>query len=299
MTLPSPRITAVFAAAIAIVAAAAAGSGPSTSAQTDPTVSVDTDPYTSPANTASLVGSIEPCRSVPSGSGSLDVDITIQGVASLSGIEADIFYNPAVLNVTGMQDNFMLAGGTLFNLSDLLPDSDGTFRMLLGTTGEGSGDGVIVRLTLQPVADGASSLDLANVELRDFDGNPVLPAAVQDGGIAVGTSCGAPDPDTDGDGFSDGDEAFIGTLPMASCPATDAADDENPDAWPPDFDDNQVVNIVDLNKILPAPLGHWGETPASPGWSPRYDIVPDGVINILDLNKMLPAPLGFWGESCT
>jgi hypothetical protein len=170
-------------------------------AQTGPVLSVDTDPAATPANTASSVGSIEPCRSVASGSGSLDIDITIQGVTSLSGIETDLFYNPAVLTVTGMQDSFMLATGFLLNLSDPVPDSDGTFHILLATTGEGSGDGVIIRLTLQPVADGTSPLDLANVDMRDFDNNPVQPAdPINDGAIVVGGACST---DSDGDGVPD------------------------------------------------------------------------------------------------
>ena len=199
MKKPPFVAAAILLAALAVLALMALPAAPQ--ALSGPTVSVDTDPFAAPANTANLVGSIEPCRSVPSGSGSLDVDITIQGVASLSGIEADIFYNPAVLTVTGMQVNFILPPGFLFfNLSDPVPDSDGTFHMLLATTGEGSGDGVIVRLTLTPGADGISSLDLANVELRDVNGNPVLTAAVQDGGIAVGSSCSL---DSDGDGVLD------------------------------------------------------------------------------------------------
>jgi hypothetical protein len=68
---------------------------------------------------------------------------------------------------------------------------------------------------------------------------------------------------------------------------------EADDKWPPDFDDNQVVNVLDLNEVLPP---HFGMTSSSPGWDPRHDLVVDGVINILDVNMTLPP---FFGQTCT
>jgi M6 family metalloprotease-like protein len=96
--------------------------------------------------------------------------------------------------------------------------------------------------------------------------------------------------DTDNDGFSNFNELLIGTDPLDDC---------GPDAWPPDFNNDRVVNIVDLNQLLPPPLGVWGLTADDPNWSPRHDLYPDGVINIVDLNKLLLAPLGAFGTSCT
>ena len=115
------------------------------------------------------------------------------------------------------------------------------------------------------------------------------------------------DADDDNDSYTDADEGVIGTDPNDDCAITPDPNDEADDKWPPDFNDDQLINLVDLNKILPPPLGSWGASPGNPDpngdgtddWSPRRDIVPDGVINLPDLNKTLPPPLGTWGETCT
>ena len=88
--------------------------------------------------------------------------------------------------------------------------------------------------------------------------------------------------DDDCDGFTSADETAIGTDPNLPC---------GPSAWPPDFDDNQVVNIFDVNEVLPPVFG----TLVLPT-SPRFDLKPDGVINIFDLNLLLPP---YFGSSCT
>ena len=111
-----------------------------------------------------------------------------------------------------------------------------------------------------------------------------------------------PDPvdsDDDNDGYSDTDELSIGTDHFDSCADTPTADDEADDKWPPDFDDNQVINLTDLNKLLPPPLGAWGSSPGNGPYNVRRDLVPDEVINLTDLNKLMPPPLGAWGETCT
>jgi hypothetical protein len=194
-----------------------------------PDLSVDTD---SSNNTASSVGTIELCRSVASGASSFTIDVVIQNVSSLAGIEADLFYNQSVLTVTAKQTNFLLTPGPppgQIDFSDPLPDSDGNYHILLATTGNGSGSGVIIRLTVQPGGDGVSPLDLANVKLRDFNNDPVQPSDalgfftgdIQDGVITVGSgtcsdydSDGIPnesDPDDDNDKVTDSDEANCGS----------------------------------------------------------------------------------------
>jgi hypothetical protein len=100
--------------------------------------------------------------------------------------------------------------------------------------------------------------------------------------------------DRDGDGYYDSDEAFMGTDHLAACAITSTASDEPlPDAWPPDFNDDQVVNILDVLLVLPP---FFGSTVAGgPPYTPRADLVPDGVINILDVLKVLPP---YFGSFC-
>lgn len=99
-----------------------------------------------------------------------------------------------------------------------------------------------------------------------------------------------PSSDNDGDDWTDVEEAVIGTLPAAACPANATANDEDPDAWPPDFDDNRVVNTTDVLQVLPPYFGT-----SVPPTSSRRDLFPDGVINTTDVFRVLPP---FLGSSC-
>ncbi|MCH8346696.1 MAG: hypothetical protein IIC87_07200, partial [Chloroflexi bacterium] len=160
--------------------------------------------------------------------------------------------------------------------------------------GEENSDGFLVRYTFETTAAGRGLLSLtlstgSNLVLDD--GGEVPIATVRGGVVAAGVSCPPTQlaADADGDGFSNGGEALMGTDPLAACPATPAANDENPDPWPPDFDDSQRVNLLD---VLPFKQ-HLGATVAPA--SSRFDLSPDGVINILDVLRLKP----FYGLSCT
>jgi hypothetical protein len=75
--------------------------------------------------------------------------------------------------------------------------------------------------------------------------------------------------DADEDDFTDGSEMYMGTDPFDDC-----ADGSWDDAWPPDFDNNTVVDVTDALMFL----AHY---PSAPG-DPRYDMNADGVIDITD-----------------
>ena len=102
----------------------------------------------------------------------------------------------------------------------------------------------------------------------------------------------SPGDDFDGDTFSDDTEAlFLGTNPMNGCSLTSTAHDEDPDPWPPDFDDNQVVNISDLIPFKP----HYGAVDPDPNYNARFDLNADGAIQITDLIPFKP----FYLQNCT
>ncbi|NIR02801.1 MAG: hypothetical protein GTN78_21790, partial [Gemmatimonadales bacterium] len=90
----------------------------------------------------------------------------------------------------------------------------------------------------------------------------------------------------------DADELSIGTDHLDPCADTPTAHDEADDKWPPDFDDNQVVNVTDVFNVLPPT---YGSSAGQSNYSERADLEPDGVINITDVFKVLPP---IFGKSC-
>jgi uncharacterized protein YkwD len=90
--------------------------------------------------------------------------------------------------------------------------------------------------------------------------------------------------------FSDSREAYTRTDPSRRCPLTTQAGDEGTDAWPPDFDDNQAVNILDVLAVRSA----WG-VPWIPGVSERFDLTANGALTTTDLLQIKP----FFGTNCT
>jgi hypothetical protein len=89
-----------------------------------------------------------------------------------------------------------------------------------------------------------------------------------------------------------GPESAIGTNPGAQCAATVASNDEPlPDAWPMDFQDNQIVNggdILMMNPVFGSSSG------GGPPYSPRFDLNANGVINGADILQFNP----FFGKRC-
>lgn len=216
-----------------------------TSAVTGPVVSVDTIPDAS--NTATTVGTIEPCQTTTGGS-SFNIDIAIQDVTGISGFQADLLYDPAIVHVTGVDYRFLLAStlAAVVDVGDLVPDTDGTF--FVGAVQfplvPAVGSGVLVRVTLQAVGVGGSALDLANVKLADGSGNPIQPSdssthfylgPINAGSVSVGSVCG---PDSDGDGLPDSVDNCPSwanpsqVLPNWAVPSGDSDCDGFPDTIP-------------------------------------------------------------------
>lgn len=89
--------------------------------------------------------------------------------------------------------------------------------------------------------------------------------------------------DSDYDDFINQDELYIDTDPFDDCADTGTPNDEHPDPWPPDFDDNRVVDITDAGMFIdafPSALG-------SPGYDARFDLQPNGLIDISDASIFL------------
>jgi hypothetical protein len=94
--------------------------------------------------------------------------------------------------------------------------------------------------------------------------------------------------DDDCDGFTSIIETAIGTNPNDNCPHTATANDEPLDAWPPDFNDDRFVNIIDVNAMRPPVFNLLEGKGTNPFYSERFDMNADNFINILDVNALRP-----------
>ena len=100
-----------------------------------------------------------------------------------------------------------------------------------------------------------------------------------------------PPGDDDCDGWSTSLENIIGTQGDAHCATTPAPNDELVDGSPPDFNDDQFVDITDVNTIRPPVfnlLVGKNTNPPNPSYSVRFDLNADFFINISDVNAMRP-----------
>lgn len=93
-----------------------------------------------------------------------------------------------------------------------------------------------------------------------------------------------PPGDFDCDGFTDFEEGFMGTETLLAC---------GTNAWPPDFNDDEEVNILDIVWLTPP---HFNKCDPDPFYDPRRDFNADGCVNILDIVRMTPP---MFGASCT
>ena len=266
-------------------------------------------------NSASSLGSLDPCVAVTSGQ-TFAVDLVVRGVPApgIAALAGDILYDPAILQITAHDFSSYMLGGIPLALSDVPPDTDGDFRIddVNLSLNFATGDGVIIRLTFQAIANGGSTLtwddinpfgtpaqgeswdgtsDVYYVDMSDPD-NPdyigIFPNMRARGAeVVVGGTCPGNLLDGDGDGFSDLREDHVDTLVLRDCAATAVANDETFDSWPPDFDNNQTVNISDVLALKPV-----FNQPSPPD---RFDLVPSGTIGISDVLALKPV----FNETCT
>ncbi len=87
----------------------------------------------------------------------------------------------------------------------------------------------------------------------------------------------------------------VGTLPLAACAADATANNEDPDALPPDLNDDQSVDILDIIDTQAGLFAGWGATLGDASYSARSDLNADQSIDILDVFVMFDS----WGERCT
>jgi len=177
-------------------------------------IGVDTDPA---GNTATSLGSIDPCVSVSEGS-TFQVDIFVTDVTDLLAWETNLTYDVKVIDILD-RDVMMFQdadpGSQVFDASEGLPDLDGWYRVAAADIAEPPtperGSGVLARLSLKAVAPGISSISLSPVDADD------------DGKMELGPTLRGADGDSiddrDGDGFFDGPIFNAEIAVDAPCPS--------------------------------------------------------------------------------
>jgi len=157
---------------LAVVGAALFGHGQDTALADGEYGTLYIDVLPDANNTTETFGPVDVCRDTDDLGGPLDVgdtfiiDILIDDAPQVLGAGLALNYKgtdmpPAVLKVTDY-DWFNWKFGSGVDMSDTMPDTDGTFSAAYeGNTT--SGDGVLQRVTLEAIANGQSDLALTNV----------------------------------------------------------------------------------------------------------------------------------------
>lgn len=168
-------------------------------------------------------------------------------------------------------------------------------------------NGHSLSLTVSPTVSNGRYLTITNVMPKciggtDADGDGYCTTAdSQDSGGCTSTvppSCtvrhnlwsGATHPgmqmDTDGDGWSDVMETYLGTDPGKACAQDAPANNESPmDNWPYDLDDNSVAGLSDITKFGPPFNLNVNQGPFNGVPGVRFDLNNDGVITLADITK--------------
>ncbi len=163
-------------------------------------VAFDTD---TSGNTPTSVGTIEDCISLAAVGDTATVDVIVDQVPAdgAGGIEGAIVYSSSIVRVNASVGTTMMLGAgassSVTGFTNPLPDSDGTFGFAYidSSTDYESGEGVMIRLTLQAVGTGRATLSI-----QDPDANPYPLVYAPDtssyaidnvvgGTIAVGVPC--------------------------------------------------------------------------------------------------------------
>ena len=124
------------------------------------------------------------------------------------------------------------------------------------------------------------AFEVQPVSTNDIDGYSNLPPDY--------LVCQGPCP---GGYFNDAVEAFMGTDPFDRCPPADDVSFADENIWPPDFNGNGSVNLLDVFAIRPV----FGTASGDGTYLARFDLNASGNINLLDVFILRP----FFGLTCT
>jgi len=95
--------------------------------------------------------------------------------------------------------------------------------------------------------------------------------------------------DPDCDGFTSAQEAHVGTDPSQHCNATAEANDE-PDAWPTDFNDNRFTSLADVSLFNPT----YNKIAPDPAYDQRFDLNGSFSVTLADVSQLST----YYNKSC-
>jgi len=119
--------------------------------------------------------------------------------------------------------------------------------------------------------DGENDI-LDPLAMRPFVGKSCAEAHVDTDGDGIADLL---DDDDDNDGFTDAVELGVGTDPLLFCGV---------DAWPPDFNNDATVNVIDIIAFRGSVMSTAGEA----RYTARFDLNIDDRIDIIDVLAMRP-----------
>ena len=272
--MPQKRAV-VFLFAVLVLAFLSRGELPSTAQASHDygmaAMSLDLDPQFTPANTATTLGTSEPCARINEND-ALDadedlidtvlLDVTADGVPDynpMTGYSYSLTYDASDLQITSWDYNFMLfsAPGSQppIVIPPELPDTDGTWSSSMLDPGPPSsaesGDGVLERIGLSSrpgAVTGVLPLDLSSTAHRDLNGVAWAPDSTRDALVGLETGgCGFGF-DSDGDGVRDGIDNCL-SVPNAGQQDNDgggggdACDSDDDNDGYPDTSDNCPLRL--------------------------------------------------------
>lgn len=120
------------------------------------------------------------------------INVMISDVVDLGAFEFVLEYNPAVVNALDivLGDFLGSTGRTVVALPVVIDNENGTATFGAFTFGDPAGPdgaGLLATVTLSGMADGVSSLTLAEVIVTDTAGTEITPLLTQDGTVTVGS----------------------------------------------------------------------------------------------------------------
>ena len=223
----------------------------SAAAQVSTAMGIDADPTD---NSATSLGNIDACVSVATGQ-TFDVDIYVTDVVDLKGWQGTLVYEPSILRIAEVDVELFLASaesGRLLNISDPLPNQDGSYGLSVAdmTPGAGyDGSGVLVRMTLEAVGAGTSFLTLQEIILGDS------------AAMAIG--------DVDFNGWFDGSVGYAQVWVDEPCPG---ALPTPPPASSPAVEPATTPSIAPTASPPPATVEPGSPTPPAPGTTPATSV---------------------------